>query len=719
MSTATGQLSLRKQSPPDLVALFECAWRHKWTALASGVAMAGLFATIAYLAVPARYKATTLIRLSAPNGIVERPNESSAAEREFRSTQGELIRMPHVLTRAVESPGIKDLGEVKSDPEGLDEVGSWLQVELPKSSEIMRITVEHDRAAIAFLMANAITDAYLMEVRRGSEEENRRKTAVLEKLQSDMEDRLAKSWTDLQTTAKQLGASDPASASLQAVAEIENYRDYARRLRDVQSEKREAERQVRMIKNSPDEMNKEMPEDASMHSVKYAMFQAKLKREKALSKWGPNHPQVSAAEMEENALAKYYQKTSAEEMAKPRSRQEELLAEPLATIARLNNEEQALQAGMREIEEHREILGGDNVAKLEVIRNAIARLERMGDRLWQTHETLEVESHADQRVQLISYATLPQLRDSSKRDKLTLAMAAGGFGLAFLLIAAAEYATGRLHSQRDFLRRTDLELLGYLPTLPKRIALAQNVDDGDYRRLQTNLDMLAGVLTNHPRIPDARVFMVTSAREENERAGVAMHFSAALARMGKKTVLVNLDLRDEPQTKYFDRESDIGVAGLVHGLDEYEPESEGSESVALPDSIPSNRSLTAVATVHARDRQLIAGNGHDRVNLDDVDLETGIANLSYLPTGSKSAEPLPILTDLRLRELVDELKRDYTYIVLDVAAAARFPDAVHLAWMADAAVLSVQRNKSEANSVLEARERLSASGLPVFGLMLA
>lgn len=722
MTVAAGNLTVGKQPPPDIVALIECVWRHKWKACVVGALFSALFAVVTHLAVPARYKATSLVRLAGPSGIVERPNESSAAQREFRNTQGELLRMPHVLKRALDSPTVKDLSELKSDPEGLYELNRWLLVELPRTTEIMRISVEHDRADLSYLLVNAITDAYLNETHRGVAEEVEKKVAALDALQGDAEDRLARSWADLQALAKQLGAGDPASASLQAQAEVENYRDYARRLRDVQSSKREAERQVRAIKSNPDELTREMPEDASMHSVRYAMFQAKLRREKALAKWGPNHPDVRAAEMEEKALAAYYQKTGAEAAAPKKSRQEEMLAEPLATISQLSNEELALDTSMRDIEQRRELLGGDNVAKLEIVRNSIHRVEQLSDRLWQTRETLEVERHADQRVQLVTYATLPLARDSSKRNKLTLVMAAGGFGLAILLIAAYEFATGRLHSRRDFMRRTEIEVLGYLPSLPANITCEQAIFDPKERQLRTELDMLAGVLTNHPRVPDARVFMVTSANERQEREGVAMHFSAALARMGKRTVLVNLDLRDGQRPLHFARESAVGVVELVSDKPiESQAPAASAESASLPyeEVGASNRSLVPVANSDPCHRGLAARRGDLAACMRGLELGTGISNLDFVPAGGVIDEPLPLITDLRLRELVDELKREYSYVVLDVAAAASYPDAVHMAWLADVAVLSVRRNVTDTSSVRESQARLTGCGLPVFGLMIA
>jgi polysaccharide biosynthesis transport protein len=726
---ATNSRPNARSQPPDLATLAGCALRYKWLALIGGCLLAGLGAAAGQFGIPAQFKASALVRLSSPNGVVERPNESSNAQREFRSTQQELIRLPHVLQRVLESRQVKELGELGSDPDSVEQLGEWLQVELPRSSEILRISVQHDRADIAFLLANAVTEAYLQEVRRANDEDVQKRLAILDRLQTTTEDRLSKAWADLQALARQLGSGDPTALSLQAQAEIENYRDYARGLRDLRSEKREAERLVKSIKESPEMLTKEMPEDASMHSVRYAMFQAKLKREQALAKWGPDHPNVLSVTREENMLREYYQKTATEEVEQPRSRQEEMLAEPLATIARLTTEEQALEALVREIDDRMQLLGGDNSAKLEILRNDIARMERLSDRLWQSHENLQVERHADQRVQLVSLASLPTQRDMSKRNKLTLVLAFGGFGFAIFLVALGEFLTGRLHSVREATQRTGLEILASLPRLPKQVAQPVATEAVRKDRVDTRLDMLVARLTHHGQAEAPRTILVTSARWQRERKYVAAHLATALARTGHRTVLVNFDLRDPPSPLEFPRSPTI----LPNESRGPRPDA----ATAVSDRIPN-----AAQAAWDQECQNDAGHGpvsrapgREPLRIEETPhslrttrrpfpaemplVGTGVANLDFVQPIRGAAEPLPILTHPQLPELVESLKGRYIYVVIEVPGVLEYPDAVHLGRLADVALLSLQRNTSVAGSVVQAQAALAQHGLPVFGTMIA
>jgi len=722
---ATPSRPTAHSQPPDLGTLAACAWRHKWLALLGSCILAALGAIAGQIGIRAQYKASALVRLSSPRGVVERPNETSNEQREFRSTQQELVLMPHVLQRALESPNVKELGELGTDPDSIDELKDWVQLELPRSSEILRIAVHHDRADVAFLLANAVTDAYLQEVRRAGEESLQKRLTTLERLQNTTEERLSKAWADLQSLARHLGSGDPAALSLQAQAEIENYRDYTRRLRDLRSQKREAERLVKSIQEAPEMLTQEMPEEASMNSVRYAMFQAKLRREQALTRWGPNHPDALTAAQEENLLREYYQKTSSEEVSKPESRQEELLAEPLATIARLSNEEQALEAMIHEIDDRMKLLGGDNSAKLEILRNDIARMERLSDRLWQTHENLQVERHADQRVQLVSYATLPTQRDASKRNKLTLMLAVGGFGFAIFLVALGEFFTGRLHSEHEVMQRTGLEILTTLPRLSKKITKQIGRHAAHRDPVAARLDMLVARLTHHGQDESPRTILVTSARWPHERECVAAHLAAALARTGHRTVLANFDLRDpQPELEF------------PEAVAAFSSESRCSESVAaghpvlvaearwngaLPDNDGSrgfSRRVPARDSLRSESDDRNSGAARHELPAEMPLIGTGVRNLDLLQPLRDGEEPLPILAHPQLPELVDALKQRYTYVVIEVPGVLEYPDAMHLGRLADVSLLSLRRNLSVAKCIVKAQEALVQHGRPVFGTMI-
>lgn len=658
---------------PDLWTLAESALRHWPLCLLAGCLFAALGAAAAVLVTPAHYKATAMVRLGDPEGLVSKPHETSAAKRWFRYTQKELVRMPHVVRRALETEPCAELG-MQSDPDTVEWIADSVELDLPSSSEIMRISVTHPRAETAHVLTNAMTEAYLGEVHREEEDEYERRLATLSQLHAVAEGRLSEAWCELQSVAKQLGCGDPASLSLQAQAEIENYRAYAQRLREIREEKREADRLVLSIREAPEMLKTEVPEQASMHSVKFGMFTAKLKKEHALTRYGKNHPDVRTAAQEEELLRQYYQKTIGEESPEAKDPKEEMLADPLATLANLKHEEQALQTLLQDIEQRLESLGGDSATKLEILRHTVQRMEKLCDRLWQSRENLQVERHAAHRVQPVAYASLPSHVDTSKRKKLAVVFAAGGFGFAIALFALGEFLTGRIHSIRDAKKRTGIEVLGALPAVPPQAVPENDANRKTldaYDRLHEKLDVIVASLTYRTTSNDAQIILASNptAREKGQ---LADHLAVAFARTGRRTVLVDLDFQNPRSGRRFERESKEGVSELVR-LEK---------------------------------------------DLESLSLATGLPQLDFLPAGRPVAPALPVFANPAFAALFDRLKQEYEHVIVASPAVLQSADTLHVARFVDLAMLSIERNRSRTGSVMRAKERLETAGVPVLAAFL-
>lgn len=728
--------------PPDPATLIACTWRYKWIAALLGTVFASLGGLAAQMVIPARFKATAMVRVSGVDWVVDRRRETAGESRQFRTTQLELLNSPHVLKRALETPQITDLFGNSIEALGTDDLQRMLQVELRSNSEIMRIGVEHDRADVAFLLANAVTEAYLIEVGREGEETVAKRLQVLDQLHASTEERLSQAWAEFRRLAQQLGSGNLGALSLQSQAEIENYRDANRRLRALRAEKREVEREIRMIRETPEMVTSEIPQEGTS-SIRYALFQAKLRKEHALSKWGPNHPEVRAAQQNEDLFLEFYQNAllveeEQKQQLQKKSREEEVLAEPLAALSRLTAEERALETMIEEIDQRVRLLGGDNISRLELIRNDIDRMERLSDRIWNTRETISVERHADDRVQLIAYASLPRRPDTSKRNKISVALAGGGFGFAFMLVAIAEFLTGRLHSAREATQRTGLSMLASFPRLPGRIDNSQGVQSLPVRPhpLNTQLDMLVAQLRHHPNVPDPRTILVTCARQPREREHVAVHVAAAFARTGQKTVFVNFNLRSQPAPVTFPDATVVIAASPRDQANEGALESGGSrghdagientEAIDLREtsSMTSDGRDTSITSrsesrpAQRNERGRSRGVAYSPFPAEMPLVGTGVANLDLLQPRHVTGEPLPVFAHPELPDLLDALKGLYPYVVIEVPEVLDYPDAMHLGRLADVLLLSVQRNQSVAYQVSNALSKLAQHGRPIFGVMI-
>lgn len=143
-----------------------------------------------------------------------------------------------------------------------------------------------------------------------------------------------------------------------------------------------------------------------------------------------------------------------------------------------------------------------------------------------------------------------------------------GLGLAFL----REALDTRVRTAEEVSERLGMTLLARLPSPPKRLANGAGIamleepsgpQAEAFRVLRTNLEFVN--LDRH-----AHVIMVTSALESEGKSTTASNLAVALARAGKRVVLVDLDLRKPFIARLFDLGGRPGLTQVALGHVELE-----------------------------------------------------------------------------------------------------------------------------------------------------
>lgn len=138
-----------------------------------------------------------------------------------------------------------------------------------------------------------------------------------------------------------------------------------------------------------------------------------------------------------------------------------------------------------------------------------------------------------------------------------------GLGLAFL----REALDTRVRTAEEVAERLGVTLLARLPSPPKRLANGAGIamlqepagpQSEAFRVLRTNLEFVN--LDRH-----AQVLMVTSALESEGKSTTASNLAVALARAGKRVILVDLDLRKPFIARLFDLGGRPGLTQVALG----------------------------------------------------------------------------------------------------------------------------------------------------------
>ena len=301
--------------------------------------------------------------------------------------------------------------------------------------------------------------------------------------------------------------------------------------------------------------------------------------------------------------------------------------------------------------------------------------EKPESQLWQAAQL--------NNVRIMDYAKTPR-SPIKPRKKLNamLGLLVGfmlGGGLAFLLT----YLDTSVRTIEDVEKYFSWPVLGIIPrfdrtnnepsgkTSPSEIQSVvtkypKSVSAEAYRTLRTNIQLSN---LDHP----PRFLVITSAGPLEGKSTTALNLAVALAQRESKVLLVDGDLRKSTIHKALHLDNSTGLA----------------------DSILNHGSLEAAIK-----------------RLDSV------ANLSVLTSGSAPSNPSELLGSSGMRSLVEQVKKEYDYVVFDTPPLMSVSDGAVLASQADGILIVISPGKLRREIALRTKELLDRIGTPVLGCVL-
>lgn len=175
---------------------------------------------------------------------------------------------------------------------------------------------------------------------------------------------------------------------------------------------------------------------------------------------------------------------------------------------------------------------------------------------------------------------------------------------------------------------------------------------------------------------DNRVIMMTSSRAHEGKSFLNMNIMRTLAQLGKRVVLVDLDLR----------RSQIGGK---YGVRIREGNGNGSS-------------------------HYLAG----MCDLNDVIYETNLTGAYMIPVGREVSNSLALLSTPRLGRMLRELRERFDYVLVDAPPVGVIIDAAEIAKHCDCAVFSVKYNTVGRRELAEAKMQIDRTGCRVLGAVL-
>ena len=235
-----------------------------------------------------------------------------------------------------------------------------------------------------------------------------------------------------------------------------------------------------------------------------------------------------------------------------------------------------------------------------------------------------------------------------------------GLLIPLLFVFGIFFINNSIQNTEDISKQTQIPLLGVVGVNRKAVSLAvfdkpKSALSEAFRTIRSSLQFLY----KKQQLNGAKTLMITSSISGEGKTFCSINIATVFALSEKKTVIVGLDLRKPKLADEFNLSSQNGVVNY-----------------------------------------LIKQN-----TLEEITNKTQIPNLDVILSGPIPPNPSELILSETMKELIEELKLKYDYIILDTPPVGLVSDALELAQFSDVTLYIVRQNytKKEMIALLNTR----------------
>jgi capsular exopolysaccharide synthesis family protein len=679
------------------------ALRRQWAlGLSAGLAAGVVAGCVVYALLPAAKftaRATLQVNAAAP-GLLD-PSEPQADFETLKGTIPVRIKSRVVLDEVVSKPEVKGLSILAAQADPYEFLQTELVVDWIAGSEVLTVQMSGDRPKELAALANAVADAAVLDVNGRDLRDRQHRLERLEQAHRQYEASLAPRRKELEELARRPGADPGERVLRQAVAALALSARQAELLK-VRGERRGVEALLKVQAASRPSEPAPKPADAKAAlddamkadpvvqplMAEIADLNTKIARYAALYKDDPDKASqviqekgyqaqidtlyAQARSQHEKKLRALGGRGGADSSRPPADSAEELKAR----LAFCEASEEALEKEIKKLEA--DLRGPENrYGEIEAIRQEIQVREGASKNVAAALEKLRLDVAAPPRASRLDEATVLAVRDE-RRPWIAGLAGLGGFALALFNVGLLEARRRKLYTAADVTRGLELPVAGTQPILPPalnpldaRHAAAQG-KAAWHGQLNDGVDAVRALVTRAAPPTAPRVVAVVSAVGGEGSSVLAVQLAAGLARAGRRTLLLDANLRRPALHRAFGVAAEPGLADVLRG------------AASLPSAVrpaPAER-------------------------------------LWLLPAGAADLRALLALSREAVQTALDQLKKDYDYVVIDAAPVLPCADSLLLTQRADAVLLSALAGVSATPFVYSAWERLAALGARLLGVVV-
>ncbi|HLN27743.1 MAG TPA: polysaccharide biosynthesis tyrosine autokinase [Gemmataceae bacterium] len=673
------------------------ALKRRWLLAATlGIVAAAAAAAAAWFLIPPRYSAQAFVYLPArPKFILagERGNAENQTVT-FQKSQAALLKDTTVLEAALTKGRANEVPLLHDRANPVEWLEKELIVDFPASPEYMRVTLYGDRPQDLLAIVNAVLDAYIDAAKQNEENEREKRLTSLRDLGNSYWLTLRSKRTAYDALRQTLGTGDPfvLAVNQQFLHERLNARqkEWMMAQSDLAKAKIALDADESTLKANVDPIPPEGLIEAILNTepINKAYVLELAQKEKsyqeAASRWsdGEKNPRMLVLKEEIEALkrtiAVHHDQSRPAVVAKVQARMRSDAKDKMAILQKSMEKDQAyvksLENEVNDLSKKVKAEKGSDL-DLESQKDEVTQTSATYRRIRDQQELLELEKNAPPRVPP-EKARIHQAL-AQQRQVIFASMAGiGAFALVLGLVGYLEFQTRRINHSDDVVYGLGWRLVGALPALPDR-GMGRfgrgRIDDKYWHSILTeSVDATRTMLLHAAKTEGVRTVMVTSAVAGEGKTSLSCHLATSLARGGRKTLLIDCDLRSPAAHRLFELSAVPGFSEVLRG----------------------------------------------EVNLTDVIHATPASNLWLIPAGRCDAQTLQSLAQDAIAPILEQLKQQYDFIVIDSSPVLPVVDALVIGQNVDVVIFSLLRDVSRIPNVYAAYQRLATLGIRMLGAVV-
>ena len=423
------------------------------------------------------------------------------------------------------------------------------------------------------------------------------------------------------------------------------------------------------------------PEDLSLiKEQQQKLFEAQTELQSLTPFYGPAHPKVAEVGERVRAIEQYlatYRAKGGERQAFGSQELGPLLLAMLEqSIAHAQRREKQLLESFNQARD-KAVHESGGLADLESRERELARLENQQDILLEKISNIDLRQFQAPIQASVVQEPLPNDRPVSPQLRFVVIVSfLGGLAVGGLIVYVQDVLDDRFMSPEEMTAQLGVPVLAMIHDLEEidgqglasiHTHVRSNAAETEaFRTLRTAITLSTEV---------ANRILISSAEPSDGKTTVTANLAVSFAQAGKKTLIIDADLRKPGLTTLFGLKGRPGVADL------------------LQSDRPLAESLSRL--VH----------------------KTELSRLDLLPAGTRWPNPAELLSGQRFGELLAWAESCYDHVLVDCPPVLAVSDAQVVGRLVDGAILVVQPEKNHRRLVMRACESFKATGSHVLGIV--